>query len=623
MTRVMRANRNAVDGVGECPFLPWLSACVTFLSAVQLAVLGSSLASLRLTRPVAAGILVVSLLAAWLVWYELKAGVRIAPPWAMFSNHRWGWAIAGAYVALYVFLVGCAAIAADQSWDGNTYHLPVIQEWFQQGRITWLEGPDQSSLPFMNGYPKAAEVVSLFLCILVHPALSNTLNLVYLPLGILGIASIAHALGAGRRAALVAGAALLLVPVNLGQSMTTYVDSAFGSAVIASLAVTVWLRRLGPRPSGVQALVLGCALGQVIGIKGTGLLLAAVGSLLLCGVQLTARSAALSALVAWWLGVVTCALAIGGFWYARNLAHGLSPLYPVGVSVAGLTLFPGLHAYAMPGVFAVDGLIKNWPVPAQIAFTWLQGIWRWPGSIIGFDTRLGGMGFLWLLGCLPAVIALVRRRMRTWTSWRDELVRQPLWLLLAMVSASFVIVPQPWWSRYTVWLYGLGLPCLAVVGGWPMGRRGRAWLVACVAVLVIEAGIVVARWQLPIVGIAIRDEHGGPPRPGPAVRIPTHFYPPWVLRGTVIERLARANDTVGIGPLVWYQQVIFGVVSEPVGARQIYFVPADLEADFAAWYERVRPRYVIMDENVAIPASMLRLQPEVHHVRSLMVVQFW
>jgi hypothetical protein len=145
----------------------------------------------------------------------------------------------------------------------------------------------------------------------------------------------------------------------------------------------------------------------------------------------------------------------------------------------------------------------------------------------------------------------------------------------------------------------------------------------CVAVALLEAGIVVARWQVPLLGIAIRDEHGGPPVPGPAVRIPTHFYPPWVLRGTVIERLARAHDTVGIGPLVWYQQPIVGVISEPVGARQIHFVPDDLDADFATWYARVRPRYVIMNERPDVPAPMARLQPQVHHVRALMVLQFW
>jgi hypothetical protein len=64
------------------------------------------------------------------------------------------------------------------------------------------------------------------------------------------------------------------------------------------------------------------------------------------------------------------------------------------------------------------------------------------------------------------------------------------------------------------------------------------------------------------------------------------------------------------------------VLSQPVGARQIHFVPDDLEADFAAWYARVRPRYVVMDKLPDVPAPMARLQPRVHQMDSLTVLQF-
>src|SRR6185369_2549598 len=273
--------------------------------------------------------LFVALLAAWFVWAGLKDDGPIQPPWAGVSERRWGRLIAGLFAALYLFLFACAATVTDVSWDGNSYHLPTIQQWFQTGRVAWVEGPESptSVLRLINNYPKAAEVVALFLCTLFHPALSHAFNLVYLPLGILGIASIAQALGAARGAALAAGAAFLLVPINLGQSLTAYVDSAFGSAVIAWLAATVWLRHLDAKRLGIDALVLGGALGK----------------LALFGVHLTARPPALSlrTLLTWWLGVAVCALGVGGWWYVRNLAHGYSPTYPVGVSLAGFTLFPG------------------------------------------------------------------------------------------------------------------------------------------------------------------------------------------------------------------------------------------------------------------------------------------
>jgi hypothetical protein len=602
---------------------PSLAAAVVFLSAIQVAVLAASLVSLRLTRLVALGVLFVAVLAAWLVWRGLNDDGAIAPPWAGLSAQRRGRSIAGLFAALYVLLFACAAAVPDVSWDGNSYHLPTIQQWFQTGRVAWVEGPEPSILRYINGYPKAAEVVSLFLCTLVHPALSHTFNLVYLPLGILGIAAIAQALGAARGAALVAGAAFLLVPLNLGQSLTAYVDSAFGSAVIAWLAATVWLRHVDTKRLGIGALVLGCALGHVIGIKGTGLLLGAVGSLALFAVHLAARPPALSlrALLAWWLGVAVCALAVGGWWYVRNLAHGHSPIYPVGLSLAGVTLLPGYDPYAMAGTWAVDGLIEHWPAPAQIAFTWLQGLWYWPRSIVGFDMRLGGLGFLWGLACLPAVVALVRQRLRVRAAWRDELVREPLWLLLGVVAAGLVLVPYPWWSRFTVWVYGLGLPCLAAAQRLWTGRFGRRWLAACMAIALLEAGIVVARWHVQLIGVAIGSARGEPR--APRSHIPSHFYPPWALRGSLIEQLARGHDTIGIVPLPWYAEPVVGVLSQPVGARQIHFVPENLEEDFAPWYERVRPRYVIMETRDEIPVPMARLQPQVLETGSLTVLQFW
>ena len=624
MSGAMPVDRGEQHRARACTFFPWLAAGVVFLSAIQVAVLTSSLVSLRLTRVVALGVLFVALLAAWLVWAGLKDDGPIPPPWAGVSEQRWGRLIAGLFAALYLLLFACAATVPDVSWDGNSYHLPTIQQWFQTGGVAWVEGPEPSMLRFINGHPKAGEVLSLFLCTLLHPALSHTFNLVYLPLGILGIASIAHALGAARGAALAAGAAFLLVPINLGQSLTAYVDSAFGSAVIAWLAATVRLRHLDAKRLGIEALVLGCALGNVIGIKGTGLLLGAVGTLALFALHLTARPPALSlrTLLTWWLGVAVCALGVGGWWYIRNLAHGHSPIYPMGVSLAGVTLFPGYYdAYALVSAFAVDGLIEHWPAPAQIAFTWLQGLWYWPQSIVGFDMRLGGLGFLWLLACLPAVVALVRQRRRVRAAWRDELVREPLWLLLGIVGAGIVLVPCPWWSRLTIWVYGLGLPCLAAAQRLWTGRFARRWLAACVAIALLEAGIVVARWQVQLVGVAIGSARGEPR--APRFPIPSHFFPPWALRGSLIEQLARGHDTIGVVPLPWWAEPVVGVLSQPVGVRQIHFVPENLEEDFAPWYERVRPRYLIMETRDEIPEPMARLQPQVHETGSLTVLQFW
>ena len=157
--------------------------------------------------------------------------------------------------------------------------------------------------------------------------------------------------------------AVLLVPINLGQSLTTYVDAAFGLAAIAWIAVMVRVRRLERAAFALHALILGCAVGQLIGVKGTGLPFAAIGSLALFAIHLGRRSAwpPIGALAGWWLAVAIAALPVGGFWYVRNLAHGHSPIYPIGVSVApwltGSTLSRFLHAQ-----LTVD---ESWAISAE------------------------------------------------------------------------------------------------------------------------------------------------------------------------------------------------------------------------------------------------------------------
>src|SRR5262245_29848346 len=174
MTGAMQVDRSPQHSAPECAFFPSLAAYVVLLSTIQVAVLASSLVSLRLTRLVAVGVLFVSLLAAWLVYRGLKDGAAIAPPWSGVWDHRWGPRAAAVFIALYLFLLASAALVTDVPWHGNSYHLPSIQQWFQHGRVVWIEGPERAILRKINGFPKAVEVVSLFLCTLLHPALSHT-----------------------------------------------------------------------------------------------------------------------------------------------------------------------------------------------------------------------------------------------------------------------------------------------------------------------------------------------------------------------------------------------------------------------------------------------------------------
>ena len=115
----MGVDRGEKGSGRACPFFPWLAAGVVFLAAIQVAVLTSSLVSLRLTRLVALGILVVALLAAWLVWRGLNDDGAIEPPWKGVTEQRRGRLIAGFFAALYLLLFAFSIWGAAMVWSAT------------------------------------------------------------------------------------------------------------------------------------------------------------------------------------------------------------------------------------------------------------------------------------------------------------------------------------------------------------------------------------------------------------------------------------------------------------------------------------------------------------------------
>ncbi len=137
----------------------------------------------------------------------------------------------------YLILWAAATVSPDLSFDGNAYHIPAISMWDMRGYIFWVN--TNYLEPLINGYPKGVELIAYILVKAFSNSIINAVNLVFLPLGVLGIAFLARSLGTGRLLSLCAGAAFLLIPVNINQSTTTYVDSAFASCAAGLIAALV------------------------------------------------------------------------------------------------------------------------------------------------------------------------------------------------------------------------------------------------------------------------------------------------------------------------------------------------------------------------------------------------
>lgn len=576
-------NRKRTD---RNPFIIPLAGTVLAIALVQLLATATGLFYLVLSKTVAITILLVSccVLVAYIIVairFENDGEAHKTTP------SRFTVTIGILILLIYALLWFLAIVSPDLSWDGNAYHIPPIAMWAQKGFVHWIDTPYLE--PLMNGYPKGAELVAYVWVTALGNSVLNTMNLLFLPLGIMGIASLASTLGARTSTALLAGLCYMLIPVNLNQMATTYVDAAFASSAIAMLGL--WLHILKHRSIAMLSwsIPYGAAIGLAISVKSTGIALGGLSILimiLLIGfdfykrkrIKETDQSAIRSSI----FGILAAILLLfltGGFWYLRNAIHTGSPLYPIGLTAFGNTIFPGISiSEAIYESGNTPDRILHFPRFLQILYAWLQDIPHWPKSIRGYDTRLAGMGFLWILGCIPAILLsgfdFFRRKRPFYAGYFS---------LAALVLVVFLMTPMNWWSRYTFWVYAVGLPAFALaVEKWNNSQGilktklnfTRAWLGACLLVAAFE-------------GLYCLVDAVALATPGSLLQSLRVFYKPqtwsWTsnyffpeTRGTVLDESINNDNSVAISPrgevdFTTYTSLV-GELSQPIGKRKLFFI---------------------------------------------------
>ncbi|MBI4731815.1 MAG: glycosyltransferase family 39 protein [Chloroflexi bacterium] len=530
--------------------------------------------------------------------------------------------------AIYAFLWFAAITSPDLSWDGNAYHIPPISMWAAHGHVYWIETPYLEAI--INGYPKGAEVVAYAMTMAFGNSVVNAVNLVFLPLGVLGIASLACSLKVHPVLALSAGALYLLTPVNINQSITTYVDSAFASSIIALTAIWFDAVQAGRIRKWYGALILGLSIGLALSLKSSGGAVCGIALIILFAVWgkdlIQKKPVPQSAenkpentngwrrlVLSFLLAGVAAAIG-GGYWYIRNYLIAGSPLYPVGVSILGRTIFPGASvAEAISQASNTPAEIASLPAVGRVLYTWLQGLGKWPLSIKGYDTRTAGLGFLWIAGCVPStlifLISHLRKRMLASTSYLA---------LFCLILPAFLLTPMDWWARYTLWIYALGLPAFAwAVQEFMVNRANRQpgtlltrfWLATCI----LLAGFEGLYCAMDVFALATPGSVSSSPQ---AILSPeTWTWPTFYLfpdmNGTALEDVLTPGQVIAIGPhgdsYFWRYAGLIGQRSQAVGKRELVFIKENerLEAIHSRHVE-----YIVWDASIPLPQSLAALPQE-------------
>ncbi len=639
-TTIRSAPSSVLAPVASPGVLPLLAgALLSYGSATILTILCGRM-GLNLSPSLARFVIILSILTGVLYGWSLRPPAPGRSREPLPGSARW---VLVSGVIFYLLLWAVAYILPDAENDGLWYHNPALHFWALAGRIHWITADPE---PFWNdlicyawnGYAKGVECIGfLFLRAVPVSRLLNGINLTIVPLGCLGIVSLARFLGARRLSAILAAVLYLFVPNVICHAANLYIGASVASFYIALFAITAYAARdlaNGRHPFRLLP-ALGCGLGLAAGAKGTAvvlwLLVPAVLIFFWCRAAGRQRRNAVSVLrgVGFISLLLLVALAVGGYWYVRNYLHTGTPLYPIGLEIAGKTILPGVEiSFQFPP--PDTPLNRHWPQVLRVFYSWLDNPEDWHSALTEVSHNSGGLGLLWAFGCLPALVWIwlsIVRRGRERAGLKLSAGSGPAWIGISIIAAVLFAAMPPRHNhkaRYVIWLYGLGLPafCLAAERIWRSAdsvrrRRGRVWVLTVLAVFLAE-GLYSFSYHVRRISLARQGVREGEFQAGHLFRAAREPYPAGYffpeLKGSLLEVIIRDREPAALGELdSWEEQrQIVGHLAQgdAFGVRPIYFLSRETASDpegLSRFIRERRIRYVVWNPNIAVPFALGRI----------------
>lgn len=335
-------------------------------------------------------------------------------------------------------------------FDGNSYHLTYIGYLVQNHNL--FDAP--TSLGWLTGYPKGGEFIAAWSVLIAHNDMFADLSqLPFLLLGIYALYEAAVTLGADKRHARFIALLYVFIPVVLNQLKTTYVDVMLCSLFFAGL--TMVIRR---KLTKLDLILIGIIFSLTLSMKSTGLLFIIAFLPLLIRNLYREHGKKIKRYLQP-ATLIAAPMVFGAYWYIKNLILYHTPLYPFGYKIGGITLFPGLDLKQF-----IEGAITGTSLP----HSGLQRIWYvwteqkdWFGCMYNYDTNYAGLGPIWFVILIPAVLISFYFAVRK----RNYL----LLAVMATVLGLFAIYPADYYARYTMFIVSIGTIAL----GFALSNIGR------------------------------------------------------------------------------------------------------------------------------------------------------
>lgn len=367
-------------------------------------------------------------LSAWPTWRRFLLFL----PWPLWP------AIFIAAAALFLRLALALAIPAD-SWDGLTYHLPILWRWLEQGNfdLTGWIGPARY-------FPWNGELLPAWLAMLDggRPDLAVIAQSLALPVWGAAGAVLGRRV-AGARWAAPTALALLALPLAVIHAGIPYVDLVYSAFWLAAAAAALCLERTR-RP--IYLFLFATAFGLAAGTKSTlyfqlPLLLPPLATLYRDrGLRRTALR-----LFPALLAVVTLT---GGLSYLHNWWTKGNPIYPYAFRVGIKTIFEGVVS---PGELLVT--VERWFVASPSGWLWYPFHETMRGATVYSSEN--GFGPLFAAGWVFWPYAL-------WSAWKRK-DKGAFWvfMLLPLTALFFFGLHPTREQRYVIFISAVPILALA------------------------------------------------------------------------------------------------------------------------------------------------------------------
>jgi len=477
-----------------------------------------------------------------------------------------------------------------REWDALWYHESIVGFTIQNHGFAPVDLP-WGGMQKINGYPRAAEMLSLWFAMYAGRPLVDLPNVLLMPALFASVYAMARRLTGDRIASCGWAAVATTIPAYLELLQSTYVDPALATFVAAG---AMFMLRSPPRAR--EALIGAAALAIAANVKVSGvfpvvaLALVGAGRLLM---QPGRRRPVLLAIAAGAAMIVGLSAAT----YLRNLRLYHNPVWPdlkVHVPPLGID-WPGNAPIGdvRSDSHSAPGVTKNAPLLELIADLYLP-----PGRLTDDErkyTHLYGLGVPWVLFPAAALV-FARLLIETFrglpapeTTERRRLVE----VVLLLVTAGVTLVTSTNRStpRYHLATIALWVPAVA----WSVGRR-RA-LQEALAFAATIGSLAITGYELP----AWRGFPSSVPRLVALWRLdPTERQLAADLGGPVFHDTGRARETELVaGATVVSDDFAFPSIlwNDDYSNRVVYVRPG---TDLVAAADRLGARWIYAHEEKGI-----------------------